>query len=139
MKWKIEYDNDTGPRDESFHEWWTVICGDTYFKCCSESEANWLCDILNKQLESAPSNTGEEEAVDGWIDVKDRLPERKPNVGYSQVWCLCVYRGEVLILVYNHEHICWDQEDGDDYFCDVSAVSHWQPLPKPPIKQSKEQ
>ena len=46
--WTIEYDNDTGPMDEGFWEWWTVTDGTKSFKCNSESEAKWLCDILNE-------------------------------------------------------------------------------------------
>lgn len=46
-RWKIEYDNDTGPSDEGFWEWWTVTDGDKSFKCDDEADAKWLCDLLN--------------------------------------------------------------------------------------------
>jgi hypothetical protein len=36
---------------------------------------------------------------------------------------------EVRILVYNDFHECWDTEDGDDYYCDLSAITWWMPLP----------
>ena len=47
MKWKIEYDNDTGPGDEGFWEWWTVTDGARSFKCNSEDDAKWLSETLN--------------------------------------------------------------------------------------------
>ena len=46
--WTIEYDNDTVPMDEGFYEWWTVTNGTKSFKCGSEFDAEWLCDILNE-------------------------------------------------------------------------------------------
>ena len=51
--WKIEYDNDTGPRDDSFKEWWTVIRAENdfmdekSFQCSSLEDAEWLCEVLN--------------------------------------------------------------------------------------------
>ena len=67
-----------------------------------------------------------------WIKTSDRLPEREPNKRYSQVWCLCVYEGEVMVLVFNHEHMVWDDRSGDDFFCSIGDVSHWMPLPEVP-------
>jgi len=47
MTWKANYDNDTGPGDEGFWEWWDVTNGDYNFRCFSEMEADWLVSILN--------------------------------------------------------------------------------------------
>lgn len=47
-KWKIEYDNDTGLDDESFHEWWNVTDGQRSFKANVEADAQWLQEHLNK-------------------------------------------------------------------------------------------
>ena len=44
--WKIEYDNDTGPYDEYFYEWWDVSNDKYSFKAESEEEAKWLLDVL---------------------------------------------------------------------------------------------
>ncbi len=46
--WKIEYDNDVGPNDEGFWEWWTVSNGERTFKTDSEEDAQWLSDLLKK-------------------------------------------------------------------------------------------
>lgn len=79
-----------------------------------------------------------------WIKTSEQLPERVTGKAYSQVPCL-VYkryswkRGEnsgffyqIQILMFNHEHQCWDDESGDDHDCDISEVSHWMPLPEAP-------
>jgi membrane-bound lytic murein transglycosylase MltF len=81
-----------------------------------------------------------------WILVKERLPDRVPNKSYSQVQCLVNKRYEwergensgvfyqIQILTFNHEHECWDGEDGDDHDCAIDQVTHWMPLPEPPPK-----
>ena len=51
MAWKIEYDNDVGPNDEGFWEWWMVTNGVRGFKCGDKEDAEWLCSVLNKELQ----------------------------------------------------------------------------------------
>ena len=48
MKWKVDYDNDVGPNDESFWEWWEVTDGTRTFKCDKSEDADFLCDLLNE-------------------------------------------------------------------------------------------
>jgi hypothetical protein len=36
---------------------------------------------------------------------------------------------EVIILTYNEKFKCWDDEEGDDFYCDFSNVDFWRPLP----------
>lgn len=44
--WTIEYDNDTGPDDESFCEFWTVSSEQNVIcKCDSESNAKMICEM----------------------------------------------------------------------------------------------
>jgi hypothetical protein len=45
--WRVDYNNDTGPNNESFWEWWEVTDGARIFKCDDENDAQWLCDLLN--------------------------------------------------------------------------------------------
>ena len=45
--WKIEYDNDTGPGDEGFWQWWDVTDGNRSFRCNCKDDAEWLCNLLN--------------------------------------------------------------------------------------------
>lgn len=50
-EWKIEYDNDTGPDDGGFWEWWSVTNGVKAFKCESEEDAQILLVLLQSQGE----------------------------------------------------------------------------------------
>jgi hypothetical protein len=52
MIWTIEYNNDTGPDDESFSEWWIVTNGKRHFKCSSEGDAEWLRMLLEKYTDT---------------------------------------------------------------------------------------
>ncbi len=48
MNWKIEYDNDVGPDDDGFWQWWTVTDGQRSFKCDTEEDAKWLLEKLKR-------------------------------------------------------------------------------------------
>lgn len=48
MRWRVEYNNDTGLDDESFDEWWEVTDGTTIFKANQQEHAHWLCARLNE-------------------------------------------------------------------------------------------
>lgn len=48
--WIIEYDNDTGPGDEGFDEWWIVTNEERSFKCSSEDDAKWLLGLLEASI-----------------------------------------------------------------------------------------
>lgn len=56
------------------------------------------------------------------------LNEEKPMGNERVLVCDERFR-EVRILVYNDFHECWDTEDGDDYYCDLSAITWWMSLP----------
>ena len=61
--WKITYDNDTGPDDEGFWEWWNVTDGKRSFKCDTEADAKFLRDALLALVQPAVS---EEMEPFGW-------------------------------------------------------------------------
>ena len=42
--WTVEYNNDTGPDDEGFWEWWAVTDGKRNF---DQDDAAWLVYTLN--------------------------------------------------------------------------------------------
>jgi hypothetical protein len=76
-----------------------------------------------------------------WISTKQKSHPDKPGLrDYEQIPCLVVYQGEVIILQWNCEHLCWDREDGDDFFCGIQDVTHWMLLPAaPPQESTKEE
>lgn len=63
-----------------------------------------------------------------WIKTDEQLPDK-------DMPCLVVYkesRRDIDLLYFNVYYQVWDDEDGDDYKCDLSAVSHWMQLPEKP-------
>ena len=61
-----------------------------------------------------------------WIKTENQTP----NDG-EQVLCL-YYKYPYKLLVWNDTYNCWDNEDGDDYFCSRDEVEYWTHLPKKP-------
>ena len=59
-------------------------------------------------------------------------PAKPGKKRYEQVPCLVLHQGEILIRQWNCEHLVWDREDGDDFFCQTNEVTHWMPLPALP-------
>jgi len=60
-----------------------------------------------------------------WISVKDRLPEQELSVlVYSPFVEDCVDKA------YLYNDVWYDISQSDD----IPNVTHWQPLPEPPIK-----
>jgi hypothetical protein len=47
-KWTIEWQNDVGPNDGYYSEWWTVSDGKKSFDSRNQDDAIWLCNLLNK-------------------------------------------------------------------------------------------
>lgn len=93
-------------------------------KYCNEEQLKSLYQSLKERVEP-----NEEE---GWISVKDRLPEDKTS---NSVYCLVYdsYDG-IVVRPFNQEHLCWDDESGDDYYTDAKGgkITHWRPLPDNP-------
>ena len=54
-EWKVEYQNDTGPNDDSYWEWWDVSNGKTNYKANTENDAVWLCELLNGIIKLIPA------------------------------------------------------------------------------------
>lgn len=67
-----------------------------------------------------------------WAKPQDRLPEKPGKKSYEYVDCLIVYKGEVIQRPWNCEHLCFDDVDYDDFFCNAVDVDWWMPLPKAP-------
>lgn len=60
-----------------------------------------------------------------WIKFSDQ----KPHKCEKYLVCFKPYK-TVMVLVYNERYECWDDEDGDDYYCDFDQVDYWCPLPE---------
>lgn len=60
-----------------------------------------------------------------WISPKDKLPQKTGTRNYEQIPCLVKRNGELQFLQWNCEHLCWDDESGDDYECEAAVVEYY--------------
>lgn len=65
----------------------------------------------------------------GWIKVSDRLPEEKNK--YTDY--LCIMNGRMVILTFDNPERAFGDYDRDIWYL-KGVVTHWQPLPEPPIE-----
>lgn len=61
-----------------------------------------------------------------WIKTENQTPNNGEQV---LVW---YYGYQYKLLIWNDVYNCWDDEEGDDYFCDRDKVEYWTHLPKEP-------
>ncbi len=71
-----------------------------------------------------------------WVKPQDALPTKPGKKSYEYVDCLIVHKGEIKMRPWNCEHLCFDDEHYDDFFCDASDVELWRPLPSIPDTKS---
>lgn len=55
------------------------------------------------------------------------IKEKRPSDG--QVCWVKPVRNFQQQLVFNSFHGCWDDAEGDDYFCEINEDDVWMPLP----------
>ena len=105
----------------------TSICED----CCDENDFRCMkTDCLASQIDVLTSQLADLKERLRWIPLTERLPDRDEKSRYSQVICEVKKDGEILILVFNHEYDCWDDKEGDDFYCSIEEVSHWREIPE---------
>lgn len=59
-----------------------------------------------------------------WIRTEDKLPEDNELVLTSS----SIYGTK--LLVWNEFHKVWDDEDGDDTYCERDKIDAWMPIPE---------
>lgn len=96
-----------------------------------EKEAREYCDSVKQATgrESDPANAFQAGAMrqakqSPWIRTEDRLPEDNELVLTSS----SIYGTK--LLVWNEFHKVWDDEDGDDTYCDRDKIDAWMPIPE---------
>lgn len=70
-----------------------------------------------------------------WIKITsaDDLPKKPGERDYEQIECLIMHKGAVKLRVWNCEHLVWDDEDGDDFYCAPLEPSHYAVIEYPNI------
>jgi hypothetical protein len=58
-------------------------------------------------------------------ETKDILPKKPGLKSYEQIDCLVLAKRGWEICVWNCEHECWDDSDGDDFLYDPLEPTHW--------------
>ena len=84
--------------------------------------------------------------VGGWISVKDRLPEERINPltqDFQNVICFCDFGGRPKrtdIRVYGFGKRAWENESHFWHGQQImdGVITHWMPLPEPPIEEKME-
>jgi hypothetical protein len=56
------------------------------------------------------------------------INEERPVDGQRCLICNKHHK-EVTILTYNGHYECWDDIEGDDFYCDLDQAEYWIPLP----------
>lgn len=59
-----------------------------------------------------------------WISIEDRMPEDEQLVLTSS----SIYG--IKLLVWNDHYNVWDDEDGDDVYCERDKIDTWMPIPE---------
>lgn len=79
------------------------------------------------------------EAVSPWIKIisAEDLPKKPGLKSYEYVDCLIFHKGEIKKRPWNCEHMCWDDDEYDDFYCNPLEPSHYMPLPTPPAAGGK--
>ena len=62
-----------------------------------------------------------------WINSKDKQHPDVENL-HESVLCLVYVNEQVKLLTWNEYHKCWDDENGDDFYC--NKVDYWMEIPK---------
>ena len=73
---------------------------------------------------------------DQWIRTSEQLPEKPGLKSYEHVDCWIYVNNTILQRPWNCEHLCWDDEEYDDFEFEAKKPTHWMPFfyPEPPTK-----
>lgn len=67
-----------------------------------------------------------------WRKTSDEQPQKPGISAYEYVPCIVWMDGEIKLLQWNCQHLCWDDEFGDDHFAEAIDVDYWMPLSELP-------
>lgn len=97
-----------------------------------QKDVGEVADFLSEFVAMAPTILAALEAVE-WVYPKSRydMPAKPGNANYEYVDCLILHRGDLLFRPWNCEHLVFDSEDYDDFFCEWSEIEAYQIVQRP--------
>lgn len=63
-----------------------------------------------------------------YTNQNDFPQPRKGKGDNDEFQCLVYDHGQYFMLYWNCHYECWDDEQGDDYYCDKNEIEKWCPL-----------
>ncbi len=66
-----------------------------------------------------------------WIKTSEALPQKPGKASYEVIPCVIWVKGEPKLSMWNCEHLCWDDEEGDDWRYDPTTPTHWAEITAP--------
>lgn len=97
---------------------------------------NWNDNAKDKDLLiQASFSAGYQKAHSPWMPIE--LQDGSYNMPTDELFCwviLKTYPKFPKLLWWNPLHMCWDDEDADDYYCELDGVTHYMEckIPQPP-------
>jgi len=83
-------------------------------------------DLIRGVMPMPKPSTNNVQPQDGWIKITriEDMPQKKTK-SYEQYDCMVWWKGEAHHLVWNCEHLVWDDRTGDDFECEWNAPTHY--------------
>jgi hypothetical protein len=90
-------------------------------------EISYLTDEVVPALRKEIEATTRENVRLSWVMISNLgdLPKKPGKAAYETIDCLIFFKGEVIRSMWNCEHGCWDDAEGDDYAFDPLQPSHY--------------
>lgn len=98
-------------------------------KASKASEALGISDAMQKQAYELGYVQGCLMGAEFMLSHQWRKVSSEPDSMPEDEQCVLAKPHDKL-LVWNEYHNCWDDEDGDDFYCKREDVTYWCPIPQ---------
>lgn len=98
-------------------------------KASKASKALGISDAMQKQAYELGYTNGCMTGAKFMLSHQYRKVSSEPDSMPEDGQCVLTKPDDKL-LVWNEFHNCWDDEDGDDFYCKREDVTYWCPMPR---------
>lgn len=61
-----------------------------------------------------------------WVKTSEKLhPDKHGLKQHEEVPCIIIRKGRRMLRIWNCTHMVWDDEEGDDFYCEAHDVDYW--------------